>query len=368
MLSDIESFSVPATAVARARRAPLVSVIVPAFNCEKYIGDALASLASQTVSDIEIIVVDDGSTDDTAIVADEFASRDSRIRVIRREVASGKPACARNDGLRVARGEYIALLDADDIATPDRLASSISAMRKTGARFAFADFRKMYQDTGVAEENDVLESANFLERAAQYLTHKGGNVYLCDRSFPAFLLTYIAVNTPTIVFRRDLLDNEATWFDESIVCFEDVDLWFRLAELTQFVFINETHALNRRHSASLTASNPLPTKVDGIAVRKDHLKRLRSALTRDEIKAARKTIADLLWDVSYTNWCGGRLAKARAGFLDSWLTMPSRRSAIGYFKAFIRRDVAVTIVETADIVKHPRVEWVARETGYGPLA
>ncbi|MEO7104304.1 MAG: glycosyltransferase [Gemmatimonadaceae bacterium] len=344
-----------------------MSVIVPAFNCEKYIGDALTSLMKQSISDIEIIVVDDGSTDATAIVADEFASRDSRIQVIRRDNASGKPACARNDGLRVARGEYIALLDADDIATPDRLTSSIAAMRKTGARFAFADFRKVYQDTGLAEATDVLESANFLDRAAEYLTHKGGNFYLCDRAFPAFLLTYIAVNTPTIVFKRELLDEVDIWFDESIVCFEDVDLWFRLANRTQFVFINETHALNRRHSASLTASNPLPTKVDGIAVRKEHLKRLRSGLSRHEITAARENIADLLWDVSYTNWCNGHLAKARAGFLDSWLTMPSSRSAVGFLKAFVRRDMAVSIVATADIVKKPQVVWRDREASYGPL-
>jgi len=353
VLFEIKCIPTPGTVVKRARHAPVISVIVPAFNCGKYIGDALTSLANQTISDIEFIVVDDGSTDDTAIVADGFADRDSRIQVIRRDKASGKPACARNVGLRVARGEYIALLDADDIATPDRLASSIEALRKSGARFAFADYRKLYEDTGLAEQFGVLESAHFLERAAPYLTRTDDNVYLCSRNFPAFLLTYIAVHTPTIVFKRELLDEVDLWFDESIACFEDVDFWFRLANRTQFVFIKEDHALYRRHSASLTASNPLRTKIDGITVRKEHLKRLRSALTHDETAAARKTIADLLWDVSYTNWCNGHLAKARAGFLDSWLTVPSIRSAIGFLKAFIRRDVAVSLVTTTDIVEKP---------------
>jgi glycosyltransferase involved in cell wall biosynthesis len=324
---------------------PLVSVIVPAYDCEAYLGDALASLMNQTIRNIEIIVVDDGSTDASADVADEYASRDSRIRVIRRSSASGHPACARNDGLRVARGTYIALLDADDVAEPWRLASSVAAMEETGTLFAFADYRKMYQDTGEIERSGVLESADFLNRAADYLTHVDGNVFLCKPAFPAFLLTCIAVNTPTIVFKRELLDTEPTWFDESIVCFEDVDLWFRLAKHTQFVFINEPHALNRRHSASLTASNPLPTKIDGIAVRKNHLQRLMPSLSREEVGAAKQTIADLLWDVSYTNWCRGQLKSARAGFLDSWRAKPTRRATVGYLKAFVPRHLVVDMME-----------------------
>jgi len=331
-------------------KTPLVSVIVPAFNSEQYIGDALTSLTRQSISSIEIIVVDDKSTDGTARIAEEYAAGDTRIRVIRRESASGRPACARNDGLRVARGEYIALLDADDIATPDRLNSSVQAMRRTGARLAFADYRKVFQDTGEAEPSDFLEAVNFRDRAARYLTPVSDDVFLCEPSFPAFLLTCIAVNTPTIVFERGLLDEEPIWFDESIVCFEDVDLWFRLAARTQFVFINDTHALNRRHSDSLTASNPLHTKIDGIAVRKDHLKRLRSTLSHYEILAAKQTIADLLWDVSYGNWCNGDLRHARSGFLKSWITKPTLRAAIGYFKAFIPRTLALAVVRGAESI------------------
>lgn len=318
---------------------PLVSVIVPAHNCEAYLGEALTSLEAQTISNMEIIVVDDGSTDGTALIAREYARRDSRIRVISRDKASGRPACARNTGLRIARGEYIALLDADDIAVPTRFESSIAAMRETGARFAFADYRKLYQDTGAVDDKGFLESAGVVERAAKYLEHVDGNVFLCSPKFAAFLLTFTAVHTPTVMFERALLTDESG-FDESLVCFEDVDLWFRFAEHTRFVFVNEVHALYRRHTESITATNPIPTKLDGIGVRRTHLNRLQSILSPMEVSAAKQTIADLLWDVSYTNWCRGQLKSARSGFLESWKVKPTRAATIGYLKAFIPHDTA----------------------------
>ena len=322
--------------------APLISVIVPAHNCEAYLNEAIASLTAQTIEDLEIIIVDDGSTDDTARVAAECAKRDARVRVISRSKASGRPACARNIGLRVARGEYIALLDADDIAMPHRFESAIDAMKRTGARFAFADYRRLHQDTGEIDRKGFLASNSLLARAAKYLQRVDENVYLCSAKFAAFLLTFTAVHTPTVVFERSLLSGNVTGFDESLVCFEDVDLWFRFARRTRFVFVNEVHAVYRRHAESITATNAIPTKLDGIGVRRTHLKRLRRSLSRREISIAQKTIADLLWDVSYTNWCRGQLGRARTGFKDSWLTKPSLRAATGYFKAFVTRDTAVT--------------------------
>ena len=322
--------------------APLISVIVPAHNCEAYLHEAVASLTAQTIDDLEIIIVNDGSTDGTARVAAECAERDARVRVISRSKASGRPACARNMGLRVARGEYIALLDADDIAMPYRLESAIAAMKRTGARFAFADYCRLHQDTGKVDRKGFLASNSVLARAAKYLQYVDENVYLCSAKFPAFLLTFTAVHTPTVVFARSLLSGGVAGFNESLVCFEDVDLWFRLARYTRFVFVNEVHALYRRHEESLTASKPVPTKLDGIGVRRAHLNRLLPTLTRQEVAVARKTLADLLWDVSYANWCRGQLRRARTGFRDSWLTKPSLRAATGYVKAFVTRDAAIT--------------------------
>ncbi len=326
---------------------PLVSVIVPAYNCGAYIAEALASLSNQTVRDIEIIVVDDASTDHTADVAAAHAAADPRIRLIRRQSASGRPSCARNDGLRAARGEYVALLDADDVSLPTRLASCVAAMRRTGAHFAFADYQHLHQATGNVEAQSVLRSMRFLEKTARYMDHVDGDTFLCPVSFRAFLLTSTPVNTPTVVFKRELVVSEALWFDESIVCSEDVDLWFRFAEHTPFVFVNEIHSLNRRHSASLTARNQRATRVDAITVRRAHLKRLRHTLSHSEAAAADSALAQMLWGLAYWDWCDGNPRDARVGFLQSWRTRPTIGAFTGFLKAFFPRRFALVAMDWA---------------------
>jgi glycosyltransferase involved in cell wall biosynthesis len=316
---------------------PIVSVVVPAFNAEAYLGEALTSLRAQTLTRIEIIVVDDGSTDGTRAVASRHALEDPRVHLLARAEPSGRPACARNQGLAAARGRYIALLDADDVSIPTRLESAVHAMELTGARFAFADMRRLYQDTGEMACEGALEAAAFLDRAAPYLRRVSGKVYLCEPAFPAFLLTYLAINTPTVVFDRALLDAEATWFDESLVCFEDVDLWYRWAEHTRFAFVNEVHTIVRKHASSLTASDPVQTRIDGIAVQSAHLERLRHRLSSAELAAAETHVSELQFDVAYAKWSDGQPKSARFWYLESWRTKPTIGAALGYAKSFLPR-------------------------------
>lgn len=97
-----------------------ISVIVPAYNAQATIAETLASLAAQTFGDFECVVVDDGSTDETATIAEDFARRDGRFRVLRKD--RGGVSSARNAALSCTTGRYVAFLDADDIAYPHRLA------------------------------------------------------------------------------------------------------------------------------------------------------------------------------------------------------------------------------------------------------
>jgi glycosyltransferase involved in cell wall biosynthesis len=103
---------------------PTVSCIIPAFNCARYVGEAIDSALAQTYRPVEIIVVDDGSTDGTADVVDAYKKH---VRYLRQTNAG--PAAARNYGLRVASGDFMALLDADDIWHPDKLDRQISCFR-----------------------------------------------------------------------------------------------------------------------------------------------------------------------------------------------------------------------------------------------
>jgi glycosyltransferase involved in cell wall biosynthesis len=117
----------------------LISVIIPAFNAERYIGQALESVASQTYQNWEILVTNDGGTDDTLRIVAEFAQRISQpVRVLEHEQNSGLSA-ARNTAMRAARGEYIAFLDADDFWLPDHLESVCALLAPGTADLVYAE-------------------------------------------------------------------------------------------------------------------------------------------------------------------------------------------------------------------------------------
>src|SRR4051812_39209032 len=105
---------------------PVVSIIMPAYNVAPYIGDAIRSALAQTYTDFELIVVDDGSKDDTAALAREFARTDRRVRLVQQ--ANRGLAGARNTALRAATGEFFALLDSDDIWEPSFLAEQLAVL------------------------------------------------------------------------------------------------------------------------------------------------------------------------------------------------------------------------------------------------
>ncbi|HTI38125.1 MAG TPA: glycosyltransferase family 2 protein [Vicinamibacterales bacterium] len=103
---------------------PAVSVIMPAYNVEQYLAASLESVRGQTFRDWEVVIVDDGSTDRTADIADDYAQRDPRIQVIHQ--MNGGLSAARNTAMRYARGDFFALLDSDDLWDPDFLAAQMA--------------------------------------------------------------------------------------------------------------------------------------------------------------------------------------------------------------------------------------------------
>ncbi len=115
----------------------LVSVIVPVFNVENFIDVCVESLIKQSYSNIEIILVDDGSTDSSAMLCDKWATVDTRIKVIHQ--ANGGLSAARNTGLNHAAGEYICFVDSDDFVQKDYVKCMVDAIEDTGAEVAFCD-------------------------------------------------------------------------------------------------------------------------------------------------------------------------------------------------------------------------------------
>ena len=107
---------------------PLVSVIMPVYNGEKWLAEAIESILAQTFSDFEFLIVDDGSGDRSAEIIRSYELSDERIRFIQLESNVGK-AVAKNHAMKEAKGEYFTFMDCDDLCAPERLEKQVSAMR-----------------------------------------------------------------------------------------------------------------------------------------------------------------------------------------------------------------------------------------------
>lgn len=209
----------------RATR-PLVSVVMPVHNGRVHLEAAMRSILSQTVDDLELLVIDDGSTDGSADLA--LSCADQRTRVLRVE-HTGEGG-ARNTGVDAARGRWIAWHDADDVALPQRLESLLDAV-SGGADFAHHDM--IFVDEAERPTGYLRSSAVPRRHVLPHLLREG-----------------TPYNNPTMLLRRALLDGVS--FDTGLVIGVDTDLVRRVAPHANGVHVPEPLTLYRRHTGSIS--------------------------------------------------------------------------------------------------------------------
>src|SRR5437764_6840572 len=138
---------------------PRVSVVVPMFNVAAYVEDCLTSLAQQSLTDIEVVMVDDGSTDETPAIARRFAAADSRFRLVSQP--NGGLGHARNTGTAAATGEFLAFVDSDDVVPRHAYETLLAALDKSGSDFASGNVRRL-SSLGLSQATFL---ANVFQRA-----------------------------------------------------------------------------------------------------------------------------------------------------------------------------------------------------------
>lgn len=192
----------------------LVSVVVPAYNAEEYLARTLYSVVEQTHQNFEIIVVDDGSTDDTNLVATSFISNSAKVRVIR--VPNGGVASARNVGLQAARGEFVAFLDADDLWHPRKLELQVEALMEPKAQAAGAVYTRMR----IIDEDDCV-------------IRNGSGVGTSGYSFTRHAYARPVGNGSSILVRRSVALEvggfDPGWLHRGIGGCEDLDFELKIA-------------------------------------------------------------------------------------------------------------------------------------------
>lgn len=154
---------------------PKISIIVPVYNAEKYLRECVESVLHQTLSDLELILVDDGSTDSSPAFCDAFAAQDVRVKVIHKP--NGRAASARNAGLRIASGDYVAFVDADDWISPDMY----EKMLQTNADVTLCDYVRFQGEKQVPFTQPNIEAgfyhkAQFRKKIYPHLVMDGLNI------------------------------------------------------------------------------------------------------------------------------------------------------------------------------------------------
>lgn len=176
---------------------PLISVIIPVYNVEKYLPACLDSVLSQTYKNLEILLIDDGSTDKSSRICKLYASRDARIRLVREKNAglSG----ARNKGIGLAKGEYLTFLDSDDFLAPDAIEYLYKLVKKSGAPISVCSHYERKENGGLRDFNSsklptrklsVADALNSMLNERGFMVSAWGKLYsgelfLSPKSLPA---------------------------------------------------------------------------------------------------------------------------------------------------------------------------------------
>jgi glycosyltransferase involved in cell wall biosynthesis len=232
---------------------PTISVVIPAYNSASFVGEAITSVLTQTVPATEIVVVDDGSTDDTAAVAAaalERAPATIRTQVIR-QLNGGVPV-ARNTGLLHSSGEFVTFLDADDLILPDHFRHVLECLAAhPEAVMAFADTVEFDGD-GDRPESVFVKSRD-RRTAITAVPAACPDSRLLTSGLTASLLEGNYIPNSTTVIRREALSRSGA-FDPVFQIGEDRDLYLRLSVLGPFVEVGVTTGRHRLHPSSVMAT------------------------------------------------------------------------------------------------------------------
>lgn len=217
----------------------MVSIIIPVYNGENFIRDSIESLLNQTYKNIEIIVVDDGSTDKTAEIVKTFEV----VRYIY-QVNKG-PSASRNLGMSLAKGKYIAFLDADDLYEPEKLQKQVEILEKND------NVDIIYTDMKLVDKNlhfrKIIKSDYVIED---------------QKSFHAMLLfRQIVPIPPSIMIRRKCYD-DGIRYNVNLVNAEDYEFIIKLAERYKFEYLQESLYIYRRHEGNLTNQHEKQIKAE----------------------------------------------------------------------------------------------------------
>ena len=242
---------------------PIFSVIIPLYNKEQYIKDTIYSVINQTFTNFEIIIIDDGSTDRSLEVVKSIDD----LRVILINQTNGGVSKARNRGIREAKGEFIAFLDADDIWASNKLEKQYKIHQKYPELKWSCGGYKIIGDK--KKNREVIFKSNLL------------NLGLIDDAIDA-IVEGLRISTITVVIRKEIFNNNRLYFNEDINTSEDREVWYKIASLYPSIgYVPKILAFYKVGiDSSLTANSFKTNSFDFLTV-KDRIDKELNSISRD---------------------------------------------------------------------------------------
>ncbi len=220
-----------------------VSVIIPTYNASKYISYTLKSVLTQTFNNYEVVIVDDGSTDNTVEIISEFLKVDNRLKLY--EINNtGLPSKVRNYGFSKAKGKYIAFLDSDDIWLPKKLEQQLNILNNS----------KLF---------GMVYSVAYKIGETSFFKDQYGLIPISFRAHSRFdeLIKRNTICCSSVVIKTNIFE-EMGGFDESsdLKAVEDYDLWLRISQKYSIKFINKLHVYYRVHDKGISSDKSIINK------------------------------------------------------------------------------------------------------------
>ena len=231
-----------------SERIPKVSVVIPTYNAAKYLPSAIESALSQDYKNLEILIVDDGSTDDTPTVVGRYGKY---VEYIRLESNGGGPARPRNIGIRAASGDYIALFDSDDLMLPGKLQEQAEFLTEfKDIPLVFTNFRNFRQDDEPDAPDFLSDHTDF--QVMPKIPLKRNWYRLTSSLAYETLIPDTYIGTSSVVFRKRLVD-DVGYFDESVSNSDDVEFFFRVSRRFDIGYINQVCHRRRMHGMNISS-------------------------------------------------------------------------------------------------------------------
>lgn len=309
----------------------LVSVIIPAYNAEQFVGDAIQSALAQRHDPVEVIVIDDGSSDGTGEVAVRYPGV-----VLITQPNSGFGSSPRNLGFRRSSGEFVCFLDADDLLAPERTASQARFLRQhPSVGVVFSDYQN-FDATGRWR----MTHFDTCHRLRAELS--GRRECVLEHPRRALAAEHFGI-TGSVMIRREVLGGLAKVWDETLRAGEDFDLFYRLAAVADVGVIDEVGMFRRLHSSNITRDSrrtlrstiEVWSRFAATEVDRDARALLRKAVGESWAGLARLDANDGAYRSSFENALRGIVAAPTARQLrtTSWCLARTAAMALGMHRS-----------------------------------